>query len=99
MVDLAMSIFEFLTKFLVIWHPWHPWVCIRSDLKPLETDISDSSYCVKYPGFAMIRGRDNNNKPKEATKIGKNMKNKVPLDPWKLFLETDPQFLGCVPSC
>ena len=46
MVDLAMSIFEFLTKFLVIWHPWHPWVCIRSDLKPLETDISDSSYCA-----------------------------------------------------
>ena len=40
-----MSIFEFLTKFLVIWHPWHPWVCIRSDLKPLETDINDSSYC------------------------------------------------------
>ena len=30
MVDLAMSIFEFLTKFLVFWHPWHPWVCIRS---------------------------------------------------------------------
>ena len=24
----------------------HPWVCIRSDLKPLETDISDSSYCA-----------------------------------------------------
>ena len=21
------------------------WVCVRSDLKPLETDISDSSYC------------------------------------------------------
>ena len=45
MVDLAMSIFEFLTKFQVIWHPWHPWVCIRSDFKPLETDMSDSSYC------------------------------------------------------
>ena len=30
MVDLAMSIFEFLTKFLVFWHSWHPWVCIRS---------------------------------------------------------------------
>ena len=44
MVDLAMSIFEFLTKFLVFWHPW---VCIHSDLKPLfETDMSDSSYCV-----------------------------------------------------
>ena len=43
---LAMSIFVFLTKFLVIWHPWHPWVCIRSDLKPVfETDLSDSSYC------------------------------------------------------
>ena len=48
MVDLAMSIFEFLTKFLVIWHPWHPWVCIRSDLKPLETDISNSSYCEMF---------------------------------------------------
>ena len=46
MVDLAMSIFEFLNKFLIFWHPWHPWVCIRSDLKPLfETDMSDSSYC------------------------------------------------------
>ena len=30
MVDLAMSIFEFLTKFLIFWHSWHPWVCIRS---------------------------------------------------------------------
>ena len=46
MVDLAMSIFEFLTKFLIFRHPWHPWVCIRSDLKTLfETDVSDSSYC------------------------------------------------------
>ena len=45
MVDLAMSIFEFLTKFWVFWHPWHPWVCIRSDLKPLfETDMSDFSF-------------------------------------------------------
>ena len=35
MVDLAMSIFEMLTKFLVLWHPWHPWVCIRSDLKQI----------------------------------------------------------------
>ena len=35
MVDLAMSIFEFLTKFLIFWHPWHPWVCIRSDLKQI----------------------------------------------------------------
>ena len=50
MVDLAMSIFEFLTKFLVFWHPWHPWVFIRSDLKPLETDISDSSYCAGVLG-------------------------------------------------
>ena len=30
MVELAMSIFEFLIKFTVFWHPWHPWVCIRS---------------------------------------------------------------------
>ena len=48
MVNLAMCICEFLTKFLVIWHPWHPWVCICSDLKPLETDIKDSSYCEIY---------------------------------------------------
>ena len=27
-----MSIFKFLTKFLIFWHPWYPWVCIRSDL-------------------------------------------------------------------
>ena len=45
MVDLAMIIFEFITKFLAFWHPWHAWVCIRSDLKPLfEADMSDSSY-------------------------------------------------------
>ena len=66
MVDLAMSIFEFLKKFLVFWHPWHPWVCIRSDLKPVfETDSCDSSYCAgpseqsfdKYllqPDFSLI---------------------------------------------
>ena len=58
MVDLAMSSFEFLPKFLVIWHPWHPWVCICSDLKPLETDMSDSSYCanksVAYFQFIII---------------------------------------------
>ena len=41
MVDLAMSIFENLTKFLVFWHPWQPWVCIRSvswkwNLKQIE---------------------------------------------------------------
>ena len=48
-----MSIFEFLTKFMVFWHPWPPWVCIGSDLKPLfETDMSDSSYCViNYKNF------------------------------------------------
>ena len=41
MVNLPMSIFEFLTKFLIFRHPW---VCIRSDLKPLfQTDMSDSS--------------------------------------------------------
>ena len=40
-----MRNFEFFTKFLIIWHPWDPWVCIRSALKPLETDMSDSSYC------------------------------------------------------
>ena len=41
MVDLAMSIFEFLTKFLIFWHPWDPWICIRSvcwkwNLKQIE---------------------------------------------------------------
>ena len=41
MVDLAMNIFEFITKFLVLWHPWHPWVCFRSvywkwNLKQIE---------------------------------------------------------------
>ena len=47
MVDLAMSIFVFLTKFLIFWHPRHPRVCICSNLKPLfETEMSDSSYCV-----------------------------------------------------
>ena len=47
MVDLAMSIFEFLTKFLIFRHPW---VCIRSDLKTLfETDVSDSSYYESAP--------------------------------------------------
>ena len=53
MVDLAMSIFEVLTNFLVFWHPGHPRVCIHSDLKPLfETDMSDSSYCViNYKNF------------------------------------------------
>ena len=30
MVDLAMSFFKFLTKFLIFWHPWQPWVCVRS---------------------------------------------------------------------
>ena len=25
-----LSIFEFPNKFLIFWHPWHPWVCIRS---------------------------------------------------------------------
>ena len=24
---------------LIFWHPWHPWVCIRSDLKPLLKQI------------------------------------------------------------
>ena len=55
MVDLAMSIFEFLTKFLVFWHPWNPWVCIRSDLKPLfETDMIDSSYSAVTFGLDYV---------------------------------------------
>ena len=41
MVDLAMSIFEFLSKFLIFWHLWHPWGCICSvcrkrNLKQIE---------------------------------------------------------------
>ena len=41
MVNLAMSIFEFLTNFLIFWQPWHPWLCIRSvcwkwNLKQIE---------------------------------------------------------------
>ena len=52
MVDLAMSIFEFLTKFLVFWHPWHPWVCIRSvcwkwNLKQIEA-IPPSVTLIHY---------------------------------------------------
>ena len=42
MVDLAMSIFEFLIKFLVSWHPWHP-QCLL-EMKS-ETDWSNSSQC------------------------------------------------------
>ena len=39
MVDLAMIIFEFLTKFMIIWHPWH------LDLRPqwFKTDWCNSS--------------------------------------------------------
>ena len=41
MVDLAMSIFEFHTKFLIFWHHWDLWICIRSvcwkwNLKQIE---------------------------------------------------------------
>ena len=36
MVDLAMGIFEILIKFLLIWHPWHLWVCVHSGLKQIE---------------------------------------------------------------
>ena len=47
MVDLAMSIFEFLTKFLIFWHPWHPWVCVCSDLKQIwaiPPTVQDGNY-------------------------------------------------------
>ena len=30
MVDLAMGSFGFITIFLIFWHPWDPWICIRS---------------------------------------------------------------------
>ena len=60
MVNLAMSMFKFLTKLLVFWHSWHPWVCVRSDLKQIwaipptvETPqlhsqnlLSSSSLCI-----------------------------------------------------
>ena len=36
MVDLEKSIFEFLRKILIIWHPWHLWICVYSDLKQIE---------------------------------------------------------------
>ena len=36
MVDLAMSIFEFLTKFLIFWHPWHPTEVRRAPLIHLK---------------------------------------------------------------
>ena len=50
MVDLAMSIFEFLIKSMVFWHPWHLWVCIRSvcwkwNLEPIEA-IPPSVYNI-----------------------------------------------------
>ena len=52
MVDLAMSIFKIFTKFLIFWHPW---VCIRSDLKPLfETDMIDSSYSAVTFGLDYV---------------------------------------------
>ena len=51
MVDLAMSIFEFLIKSMVFWHPWHLWVCIRSvcwkwNLEQIDA-IGNSSQCVR----------------------------------------------------
>ena len=30
MVDLAMGSFGILTIFLIYWHPWDLWICIRS---------------------------------------------------------------------
>ena len=72
MVDLAMSIFEFLTKFLVFWHPWHPWVCIRSYLKPLfETDMNDSSYCVMDGPLSYAKSK----KPKKKKKLCMKLSN------------------------
>ena len=48
MVDLAMSIFVFLTKFLIFWHPWHLWVCIRSDLNHCLKQIFAIPPTVNY---------------------------------------------------
>ena len=71
MVDLAKSIFEYLTRFLVCWNPWHPWVCIHSDLKQLfETDMCDSSYYehVSYTRFLSRLARKELNIPKLNSK-------------------------------
>ena len=51
MVDLAISIFEFLIKFLIFWHPWDLWICIRSvcwkwNLKQIKA-IPPSVTCQK----------------------------------------------------
>ena len=58
MVDLAMSIFEFFTKFLIFWHPW---VCIRSvfwkwNLKQIEA-IPPSVQV--FPALCMEKGCKN----------------------------------------
>ena len=50
MVDLAMGSFGFLTIFLIYWHPWDPWICIRSvcwksNLKQIEA-IPPSVVCM-----------------------------------------------------
>ena len=54
MVDLAMSMFESIKKFLVLWHswhPWHPWVRIRSgcwkwNLKQIEAIPPNMGGCI-----------------------------------------------------
>ena len=52
MVDLAMGSFGFLTIFLIFWHPWDPWICIRSvcwkwNLKQIEA--IPPSVCAAIP--------------------------------------------------
>ena len=54
MVDLAMSIFEFLTKFLIFWHPWHPWMCIRSDLKQIWAILPPTVYLYLSPCWSTL---------------------------------------------
>ena len=61
MVDLAMGSFRFLTIFLIFWHPWYPWICIRSvcwvwNLKQIEAILPSvalvilqmSSVCISF---------------------------------------------------
>ena len=93
----------FLTKFLVMWNPWHPWVCIRSDLKPLETDISDSSYCALGSPFDFLIQILKRNNPKRMCFIqsencpgphnychfSSKIKGKVLLETW-IYCILDP---------
>ena len=56
MVNLAMSIFEFLTKFLVFWHPWVRirsvcWKCNLKQIEAIPTSVK-STLTPKFLGTA-----------------------------------------------